>query len=445
MRKISSINLTKRITDEQASIYKNKPIRAWVNASENEILQLENIYSLGSVNNQMRKANRYFKLFDQCALMVLPRKGVIQFKPLAPHMFDVIPDMDDPEQPFAYVLNTLDKFEWINNSVGDVDLKSVPRNPIRSNASDDGFNQKIGDPDDYKSTLRKYIVWTKDSHFVMNGTGAIEGDILPNPIGELPFIDIADEKDMEFFVRKGNGVVDFSLDFGVLLSDTATINALQGYSQAVVYAVKQPESMIVGPNHILFMQLNPEQPEIQPKFEFQTPSPDMAASIDLLETTLRLFLTSRGLDPKVVSGKLDGTAYSSGIERLLAMIEKFEASQSDFELFRAVENKAFSLAVKWSNIMQGVRDEKALVDKLQEATISDGVDMEIVYASPENIQTKSEVEDSVIKKIDAGLMSKSEAISELRQIPKEEADKILKEIESEGLSRMVVSGENQTV
>jgi hypothetical protein len=445
MRKIASINLTKRIIDEQASIYQEEPEREWIGASESEDEQLDAIYEAGSFNNQMKKSNRYYKLFDQCALQIIPRKGKIQFKPLAPHMYDVIPDPEDPEQAFAYILNTMDKFEFLAGDSTTKELKAVGKNPIRSYQSDDNTNQSIADVDDYKSELRKYVVWTKDIHFVMNGKGAIVGEIFTNPIGELPFIDIADEKDMEFFVRKGSGIVDFSLDFAALLSDVVTINNLQGYSQAVVYAVKLPEAMTVGPNHVLFLPLNPEQPEIAPKFEFLTPNPDMASAINLLETTLRLFLTSRGLDPKVVSGKLDGTTYSSGIERLLAMIERFEASASDIELFKNVEQQAFEIAVKWSNIMQGVKGDKELIPELQTATVSDAVEMSITYGSPASIQTKAELEDSVIKKIDAQLMSKSEAIAELRNIPQEDAVEILQKIESENMLGQIVPPTTQTI
>jgi hypothetical protein len=434
MRRISSINLTKRITDEIASIYNQCPYRVFdEKLSDNEKEQIDNLYKYGKVDNRLKLANRYFKLFDQCALQVIPRKGIIQLKVLAPHNYDVVPDADDPEQPYAYVLSSVDKYDYFQNVVTDANLAN-PSSDARSFFNSDGINQQIGDPEDYKDQVMRYIVWTDDIHFVMDSKGNFISEVMPNPIGKMPFIDIADEKDMEFFVRKGNGIVDFSLDYSVLLSDIATINRLQGYSQAVISAEKQPTDMVVGPNHILFLQLDRNAPEISPNFQFVTPNPDMAASIDLLETTLRLFLTSRGVDPKTVSGKIEGTSFSSGIERLLSNIEKFEASSSDFELFKQIEYKLFEVMKSWSNVMQGVRGDGELIPDLQVATISPSTDIEeINFNRPEIIQTKAEQEDSVIKLVQEGLMSKSEAIMELRGVDEDSAKLIIDKIESEGI------------
>lgn len=439
MRKISSINLTKRITDEQASIYNSAPVRNYLNSTDQEKIQLDNLYLTSKANNRLKLSNRYFKLLDQGCLQIIPRKGLIQMKPLASHMYDVIPDSEDPELPYAYIISTLDKYEYLMATDSGKDLS----NPSRSHSDNlseiiDHQNQSVADADDYKSQFMKYVVWTDGLNFVMDSKGNIIGEMFPNPIGMLPFIDIADEKDMEFFVRRGNGIVDFSLDFSVLLSDTATINKLQGYAQAIVYAEKLPENMVVGPNHVLFMKLDPNKPDLQPRFEFQNPSPDMGASLELLETSLRLFLTSRGVDPKTVSGKLDTQGFSSGIERLLSMIEKFEASSSDFELFKDVEHKAFKILTAWSNALQGTG---VLIDKINKGIISEKVDLEIIFSRPEALQTQSEKEDSIIKLLDAGLKSKVESIMELRGINKDDAIKIVDEIETEALILRGINGE----
>jgi hypothetical protein len=324
MRKILSVNLCPRIINEQASVYNTPPSRVYANASEAEQMQLDAIYKYAKSDAKFMQSNRYFKLTNQCAIQVVPRDGKIQMRVLLPHQYNVIPDVNDPEKAYAYVVSVFDKFEYLNDSSSE-DAANPSRNPYRSTNYNDGVNQKIADADDYRAELERYEVWTSELNFLMDGKGNVISEDDVNPINALPFVDIATEKDFEFWVRSGNGVVDFAIDFGAQLSDVANIIKLQGYAQAVISAEKQPDSMTVGPNHILFMQLDANRPELKPTFEFVNPGSDLAGSLEFLEMSLRLFLTSNGIDPKTVSGKGEGQSYSSGIERLLALVDRFQA------------------------------------------------------------------------------------------------------------------------
>ena len=140
-------------------------------------------------------------------------------------------------------------------------------------------------------------------------------------------------KDFEYWVREVHNVVPFTIDLGVHISDTSDINRLQGYSQSVISSVDQPSVQNLGPHRSLWLQQDPNS-DVQPTFQFVSPSPDLNASIKLLETYINLFLTSNGIYPKTVSGTADAPRFGSGLERLLAMIEKFEATKDDITLFR---------------------------------------------------------------------------------------------------------------
>jgi hypothetical protein len=63
MRKISSINLGKRIIDELASIYRNAPTRHFqTNAgelSEQQTKQCENLYQYSNANVKFKRANKW--------------------------------------------------------------------------------------------------------------------------------------------------------------------------------------------------------------------------------------------------------------------------------------------------------------------------------------------------------------------------------------------------
>lgn len=429
MRKIFSINLTTRIIDELSSIYNQPPERMFGgDPSENELAQLESFYDSTDANAQLRNANRFYNLHDQCALMCVPDKynGGFKIKAIPPQHYDVIPDPENPERAFAYVLN-----------VWDYDLYKTTRNEnteptqLSRYRQNDRRNQKIADDNDRLAELERYVVWTNDLHFTMNGKGALVGEMMPNPLGRLPFVDVATDKDFQFFVRRGTSVVDFALDFGLILSDTANTIRMQNYSQAIMLSEKQPQNLVIGPNHVLWLPLNPTE-GAQPKFEFASPNPDIAGTLEFAEMTLRLFLASRGIDPATISGKGETRSFSSGIERLLAMLDKFEATRSDFDLFKRVESELFEIMVGWSNIYQSVTGPGEFPPGLRLATIRDDVFLDVDFSEPQAIQTKSELEESVIRLMEAGLMSRREAIVELRGVSPEKADEILMEVDEIG-------------
>jgi len=438
MRLITSINLTERIVNEQASIYKRAPKRNFQNVNDKQTEQLEALYDHACADVRMKHANRTFSLQDQGTVQVWPEDGIIKMRSLHPHHFDVIPNPLNPEKALAYIVRPHDKAQFQQSGPGDVQTNS------RTNLSkqSDSINQITGDADDWRSTQSLVTWWSDKYHFVTDARGNMLPDFtngsVENPIGELPFVDLAGEKDFEFYVRGGNGVTEFNLDFGLLLSDTANINRLQGYSQAVIQGDNVPKDVKVGPNHVIL--LPPNKDGSASSFQFVTPSPDMNAALSLLELYLKLFLTSEGMDPKTISGSADANKFNSGLERMLAMIEKFEASQDDLDLFtKAEEGKLFSLMSKWSNKLQGT---DVLIPELKLATIPDNAFMNIKYTPPETIKTDSEVEESVTRRTEGGFMSRVEGIMELRGVEREEAEKIIEQIdEDEGLGQETMPGE----
>lgn len=422
MRTCTSVNLTRRIISEMASIYKRQPVRTIQNATPEQEQAILDIYADIKVDTFLKRVNEKFKLHDQCAIQVIPKDGEIKLKLLAPHQFDVVPAYDDPEQPLAYIISSYNK-EWLQSeNTGNQDIQGNYYASKNESASD-RTNQKIADPDDWRNDKR-YIVWTAEYNMVLDGHGQIL-EQEPNPIGMLPFVDVSTEKDFEFWVKRGSGIVEFNLDFGVVLSDTCNTNRLQSYAQPVIVAEKVPESVTVGPQNILFLPLDPTRPEVRPSFQFASPNPDLKASLDLQDRLLSYFLTANGIAPKTISGSGEAEKFTSGVERLLAMIERFEASQSDIDLFQNVEQELFELISAWYGVLNGTEN---FAYGFGQWPID--AELYVKFMGPEVIKTDSDKEESVIKRLDAGLISKAEAIAELRDISLEEAEQKALEIEN---------------
>ena len=419
MRKVLSINPCKRIVDEMASLYKDEPDRSFSDASEKEKEQIEELYHYGMVDAKMRLANAYYKLHDQCALFIAPREGVIDVRVLSPKDYDVIPDSVNPEKAQSYILSVWDLDQ-------NASYRTVPDEQYRSN---DQLNQTIADDSDRKQN-KSYVVWDKEFHFTMNSNGDITSELVNNPIGILPFIDIAMEKDFQFFVRRGSGTVEFTIDLLTQLSDLASISRMQGYSQAIISSDQEPKPMVVGPDRIIWLKKDPNNPQSNPTFEFVSPSPDLSGSLEIIDSQVKMFLSSQGIDASVVSGKGEKRTFASGVDHLLANIDKFQASQQDMSLFRWVEYQLFEILRLWSNAYQNVT-LNGLIDELRIATISDNVEMSIQFASPHSVRTQSETEDSVIKLMESGLMSREQGIMRLYEVDESKAEEIISDIDGQ--------------
>lgn len=440
MRKVLSINPCKRIVDEQASLYVSEPDRQFTDTSEEETKQIKTIYSNGKVDPTMRLANRYYKLHGQSCLYVVPRDGYICSRALTPKDYDVVPDVDNPEEAFAYVLNVLDTRLHRTSPLSDA---ATPSDQTYTPTS--SVNESIADKNDRKALLERYVFWSDEFHFTCNGHGEIidapyvdeAGNKDPkNPIGMKPFVDIAHEKDFSFFVEIGSDVSEFVIDFLTQLSDLANTCRMQNYSQAIVYSVEEPKSLRVGPNKVLWLKMDPNNQAASPKFSFESPNPDIEGTLEFLNVQLKMFLSSVGLNPGTVSGKNEVEKFASGIDHLLANLDKFKASKEDMDLFRAAECELYEIIATWQNVLFDVTDENGLAPEEKMIKLDPETELTTVYVEPHAVQTDSEIEDYCIKALDKDLMTRKEAIKRMYKVDDARADEIIKELDAEKAQRM---------
>jgi hypothetical protein len=159
-----------------------------------------------------------------------------------------------------------------------------------------------------------------------------------------------------------------------------------------------------------------------------SPNPDLGGTIDAGESMLANFLTSRGLDASLISGKAQGTKYTSGVERLLSMIENFEASKSDYDTFKVVEKRIFEVVKAWYNAL--LNDDQ-LDDKYKAGQLPEDASVEVEFSGPEMIQSEEDKLRNIQTKLEMGVMSTLEAIQELRGVDKETAMEIMETIQED--------------
>lgn len=404
---IANLNIAKTIVNKEATIYTDKPVRNYSDITESDKEVLELVYSDCGFNSGLSKANKYFKLRNQAFLQIVPKDQKLKLRVVHGHNIDIIPDSDDPETAYAYIMSSFDKV---------------------ATTSKDGVNQSIADQDDYQASLEKYQVWTNELVLTMDGKGNLLTEVLDNPIRMVPFIDIAKDKDFEFFVRIGQALTDFTIDFNVAWSDLMYISRMQGYSVGVLTgdANLKPDSMTIGPNKLLFLPSNPANPDSKLELDFKNPQPNIEASLKAIESLISTFLTTRGLDSKAIQVNNSGnTGFSSALERLLSMIDQFRATKDDFDLFYVVEKKLHKIVVAYLSLLTGT---KLLPPEygVSAAVLSSKVD--VVFAKPEMVETMAEKLDNASKRLDLGITDQVLILQDIDSLSIDQATEQIAEI-----------------
>ena len=378
---VSCVNLAKTIVNYQATVYSREPERHFTDTSERNIEAIKSVYEDIDFDSKMQKSNKYFKLQKQCCIQLIPSMGKIQARVLLGHHYDVIPHPQNPEVALAYIVSQYQK-------------------PMTS----DGKNQIIADTEDFKKKNMRYVWWSDSYNFVTNGYGDIVEDNIENACGVLPFVDIANDKDFEFFVRKGCSISDFTIQYNVMLTDAANISRISGYAQAWIKGPEDllPKEIVVGPYRILRLLYDPNTQQ-QVDFGFVSPNANLDGTIKNNESILSNFISSQGLPTSLISSSLStDKSYSSGTERFLAMIERFEEAQADFAVYKSVEQKLFNIVKAWLKVYSNsdVLDKKYWSD----ATI-DHANFGITFKGPEAIQSDSERIANVKQMLELGLIT----------------------------------------
>lgn len=429
---VASINIARRVVDQEASIYDREPERTFEDLSDDQRTAMEAIYEDACANVKLAFSNSMFKLQEQNTLMILPKQGKLTLRVLKNHQVDVIPNADNPEIADAYIISSLDKQDSQFMSVGNANFNEQGTFTQRG----DGVNQRIGDPDDYKAHLDRYLVWTPEEHFFMDGSGQIVGQVEPNPIGMLPFVDVSGEKDFEFWVRAASTVVDFAVEYNAALSMQNQVIKMQGFSQMWISGTKDtmPENLQVGPNFILKLIKGKGQDgeTVDTEVGFASPTPDLAGTKGHLEMLLANFLSAKGLTTGLVTSAKSDT-YSSGLERMLAQIEQFSASRADFAIYRYAEERLYEIVKAWYNL--ALQTNGLLDPEYLSTPIGDDAKMNVSFEGPEMVKSEKEIVELAQLKEELGIASKVDSIMAVYGLDRDAALEKMKLIdEDNGLS-----------
>lgn len=417
---ISSVNIAKRVVN-QLLIYKDAPTRDITEVSDEQKEVIDLVYEDMMINKKMALANKIYKNHDQCLIQIIPKDGKLIMRALKPFQWDAVPMKDDPERAEAYIISTYNSSAELLEDSKEPE-PATGRQALYSQNSETYKNEKAIAAQKAREN-KQYLIWTIEGSFFCDGNGSMIGEFTPNPLAEygiMPFVEVSAEKEFEYWVRAQNTFSEFTIEFNATMSSVAQIVKLQGFAQAILKgpAELMPQNIQIGPNHILKLPVDPNA-GIDTDFSFANPGSDIGGSLNFLETLLTTFLSSNGIDPKTISMSGEGQKYTSGLERLLAMIDKVSASREDYDTFERVEQKVFEVIRAWLNVLS---NSETLNQKYRTSQISMDAQCKIEYAAPEMVKSDAEELDVIQREIELGISSPIAAIMMRENLSREQAE-----------------------
>ena len=440
---VSSINVQKAVVDKKATIYKKAPNRVFTEADEEQEEKLKLIYRDMKADMKLNQSNKGFVYQDQSIGMIIPKNGKLIMRVFKMHQIDAIVDPNDPESTLGFIISTFDRTMY-EQTDGDRKEKNTATGfsgrSVQSAATQDA-DLDVAEKFQYQKYVEKYLVWTREHNFMMNGLGEVidpatgeapdEIDISSPLLGEniLPFFEVHRDKDFEYFVRPSNALTDFTIQFNERLSDLANVQKLNGYAVGILKSPSdlKPNNLVVGGAQLV--HLPTDDPDKEVDFDFASPNSSIGEISEANDKFLNYFITSEGLGGDVVNSKGEMDKATSGIDRFIQSIQKIEAHADDYEMYSCAEAEIYEIIKAWLRVLNG---SDQLDRKYQIGNLSEDSEVEVEYYKPDMIETDTEKLNNIERRVDIGLMSKREALMADRGIKDEEkAQEILDGIEKD--------------
>jgi hypothetical protein len=265
----------------------------------------------------------------------------------------------------------------------------------------------------------------------MNGKGEIVSEIVPNPVGEIPLIDIYKDKDFTYFVDSSDSLSDFTIQYNGAWSDLLYISRMQGFSVGVLSGDEEllPKQILIGPNRFIFLPTNPKNPDSKLELDFKSPTPNLEASQNVITGMLANFLTSRGVEANTISSTLSGgqKTFSSAIDRLLSMVDDFNATKEDFDVFQGAEQELFYYLKKLLTAYSGT---EFLDSEYWVSSSAINGELEVIYKTPEMIETTADKITNAQGKLSLGIADRVSILMDIEDLTEEQAVAKLELIDS---------------
>lgn len=410
---IPNISIVKKVINKLATVYNNGVKRFATDENgiqlDDQTKSIEELSEYLDLDQKQKLTNKLLKLHKNVDVYVKPcptSEGKWQaiVQPLAPYLYDVIESYYDRTKPLVYVLSY---FKYGAGSYISQDASKEGRgiSSVAKPSLGDGQDQLIADsPSDDNADKKEFIWWSDKYHFTTNEKAEIISETNENPIEIKPFVTYAIDQENSFWSEGGDDLVDQAISINTQIAHQNYIGVLQGYGQAYFKGKNVPRNIVVGPNKVIMMEYDSEDPV--PDFGFASANPPLASLQAAVEMQLALLLTTNNLSTKSISTTMTaGGDFPSAIAMVIDQAESTEDANEQRNIFYKGDELTLKIANKWN---QFFASNSELSDEAKETLFSDDVDIVIHFGDQRSILSEKERLENIEKRKSLGLNTQEE-------------------------------------
>lgn len=441
--RMPGLSILRKLINKKARVYSRAPQRKAENEADQQIV--DELADALELDLTMKKVNRWLELHKNVMAHVRPvvdrdatRKAreknpsaddlwKIDVEVWNPSIYDVIPDPLDETKPLVVIFSFFDDTtsSGVKSGYREGDTE---RQAIAGPSRDQGEDQ-ISDGE--------FVWWSPSFNFTTDENGQIidvpfpgeieEEDQIRNPINRLPFVNFNKDQNMTFWAEGGEDLVNGSTLINLLLADLYFISKYQGMGLLTIAGKNVPKEIKINPNNAVVFDMQEGDPT--PSVNYASANPPIAAHISMIEQLVAMLLTTNDLEPGAISGTLSATNAASGIQELIQRAEPTSAIEDDQAIFIAREPKIIELVLAWATAL---KDTGRLTEKFAAYAGRDEMHYNLMLPEPEAFANEEQRINAIIKKKDAGLMTKKMALRELNpDLDDDGVEALLAEIDEE--------------
>lgn len=399
-KRIIPVNITQKVINKLAMVYKNSPLRTSTIENEEDNNAIQFLADTMQMDLIGKSTNRLFKLNKSGMLEpYVDYKGKPSLRSIPNHMFTVA--SDDPIDPTraTHVVKHLN----------------------------------MGSYEDGKQMVNEranhiHVVWSDTEHYTMDG----EGNIIDNPGNEYGVNPMTYIKEGDCLMPIPDDDLYFlQIAICLLLTDLAFASKYQAWS--IIYIIgAETQNLTFNPSSVVTLPMGRDG--TKPDIGTIKPTLDTQALLSQVEALIGLLLTTKSLSIGSVTMKLEAGNTASGISKMLDESHTTEDQKDQQAYFVNAEEElwkkmATNILPAWINA--GAIDPKYIVNFSQE------FEPRVIFTAPEIPLSKQEVVELEKLKLDARLTTKKMALREVHDdLNDDEIEDLILEMNQEGLDSL---------
>ena len=437
--RLAPINILKKIINVQSTLYSGGVIRS--SAFDNETNQglIDYYVKELKLDQKFQKANRYYNLSSNVVMYVLPDGDKLKACVVPSYLYSIVPKALEPTEIQTYIFN-----QFVESS------QITPNNDLNSATGSQGFSRDVGyktngdlvASEEKDATSRnRYIFWSDNEHFTTDQNGSkfkfdqSSGDEqYINPIGRMPVINIAKDRDAEPWAQQGEDLVDIALQFQLGWSDIMTTSKMQGFGILTIISPEEPTNLTLGLNKAVW--LKQQEGQQTPSISYVSSNSKISEIKDALMDMLGLILTTNNLSPGSVSGMMQAKNFTSGFQALIESSDLLKSIEEQKPVMRDAEKEFWKVLSLWHNYMFDIgvlnNDAKSL------GKFSEDFELSVLYKDVKQLESEQERISAVTSLISLGLMTRQDALKKLNpDLTDDQVTEKLQAIDAEKKQRQV--------